>query len=562
MESTKVFDIKSKFPMDLLTMALDTFMLDEFVEEFTPVTFQEMEYMCLYNRVLSTGSFSEHLDIPGHIKSSRSDNDFFLVLNNDAEDNLFNISQNLTYLAKKLNKKMDNKYPGYFFIDYKVEEDFPREKLKLFAEKWILEIFPDRADRFIEYKMDKGPAIKFAFADQNGLGTRDFDFVPALYHEAWPDEAREWIKRKRASGWPTKCMITNITQLGFHAVNKEPTYQTETDKEQHRFSKYWRISFSIAEVILSQALNPVQRQCIRLMKVLNSHFSGKILCSFHIKTLAFWVFEEIPIQFWKTAQLGELFLHMVDKLWLHVIQGKLSHYFIPTINLFHNIPRQHLRTLAKQLLSLRHKPMEIFLNILGNAHIFRSSISSQKVAAENKLVFMKDERDLSHFNRDSRIDFINFETSLLNDNINYSKGEFIIDENKLLNLTIGRQYFKESIFETYIIAFTFYKLGLYEVMMGMLQDILDMITVFQCWFASKDKLSPPSDILEVYVAHVLEHMEFEEEIQGFTKHYLKLVKEKDAKADNLNVMEWYHRYLEVLEIDLKSETDLPIMYFS
>ena len=271
--------------------------------------------------------------------------------------------------------------------------------------------------------------------------------------------------------------------------------------------------------------------------------------------LAFWIFEEIPRNYWITSKLGELFLHMIDKMLYYVIRGELPHYFIPKINLLQNVPRLHLKTLAKRLVEIRNKPMQTFINTLCSTTLFSGSLARQNVLAGNNIEVEDNCNDLSNFDSESKIGIINYNKSILSDTgmiRNFETNEdYLIDRNKLFDITVSRPCYKSSIFEACVLALTFHKLGMKQLTRDILEHVLYNMSVIQHWLAGDTDL-PPSYFLEPFVVTIIQTLGFDDDIMGFIKEYLKLVKEKySIESLSLNVMEWYANYLEVSESELQ-----------
>lgn len=61
-----------------------------------------------------------------------------------------------------------------------------------------------------------------------------------------------------------------------------------------------------------------------------------LLCLYFIKTILFWICEEIPTSVWKPDNLIPCFIRCFKRLIYCVEQSMCPHYFIPEHNLFEN----------------------------------------------------------------------------------------------------------------------------------------------------------------------------------------------------------------------------------
>ncbi|XP_053392565.1 uncharacterized protein LOC128555120 isoform X2 [Mercenaria mercenaria] len=106
--------------------------------------------------------------------------------------------------------------------------------------------FPRRGDTLT------GPAI----TKVENLRQRDFfdhDFVPAIQCVDWPSQARDWISRKRSSGWPTRQLLEECVSSTYHVVpvGCKDSMRSEKGKE-------WRLSFTETEVKLARSFTEKQ----------------------------------------------------------------------------------------------------------------------------------------------------------------------------------------------------------------------------------------------------------------------------------------------------------------
>ena len=159
------------------------------------------------------------------------------------------------------------------------------------------------------------------------------DSVGSIHCSFWPHAASEWRTRSRRFPWPATSDIKTIVDFGFHLV---PIGHPDSDTNMME----WRISFSVAERTLVWSFNHIQMQCYAVMKLIlkefiNPHCSPmcRVLCSYFIKTLLFWEYEETDPSYWFKENFRECIMHLLSKFRECVRIRSLNHYFIPSFNL-------------------------------------------------------------------------------------------------------------------------------------------------------------------------------------------------------------------------------------
>src|SRR6218665_3427335 len=206
------------------------------------------------------------------------------------------------------------------------------------------------------YDFDNGPACTNELSINGAclraiLGKKDIrwrdicmitkDSVYAISCPVWPQDAREWITRKRKNGWPSEETITAIVKSGCHLVSK-PHARNPNDDTQ------WRYSFSHAETILIHNYwTDVQKYIYHLLKIIKREVVQKcggegktFISNYYFKTLMLWACEEKPSEFWEerniVASVRELLLDFIEKL----IERNVPHYFMPANNIMDGLPRK------------------------------------------------------------------------------------------------------------------------------------------------------------------------------------------------------------------------------
>src|SRR6218665_1028531 len=104
-----------------------------------------------------------------------------------------------------------------------------------------------------------GPAIKSPPEDSDHVYSPGTDEILCLFCPQWPRDAQTWPHRPRNNGWPTGKIISEVVRNGCHVVYI-----------QHRAcrddSYQWRLSFSVAEVILLQSWTKTQQIVYHLLR--------------------------------------------------------------------------------------------------------------------------------------------------------------------------------------------------------------------------------------------------------------------------------------------------------
>lgn len=150
--------------------------------------------------------------------------------------------------------------------------------------------------------------------------------------KCWPFQARSWILRSR-SNWPSSKLKSKIVNYGvlFVPIGCKGSKNEEIE---------WRMSFSVAEKLLIYSFNHTQMLCYGLMKLLLKDVIDKkeslkgILCSYFLKTLLFWLCEEVDKDIWIPKTLLTCFRACICRLIYCIQYSVLVHYFIPQNNFF------------------------------------------------------------------------------------------------------------------------------------------------------------------------------------------------------------------------------------
>ncbi|XP_076084393.1 cyclic GMP-AMP synthase-like receptor [Mytilus galloprovincialis] len=146
----------------------------------------------------------------------------------------------------------------------------------------------------------------------------------------WITPAQQWIHRSRAA-WPDSMLVTAAVQYGVLFV---PIGCKDSPNEDLQ----WRISFSVTEKLLIYSFSHIQLLCYASMKIILKDFikprHGDLLCSYFLKTIMFWLSEEINPSEWKPENMISCLSDCIRRLIYYVEYKTCLHYFIPENNLF------------------------------------------------------------------------------------------------------------------------------------------------------------------------------------------------------------------------------------
>ncbi|VDH91186.1 Hypothetical predicted protein [Mytilus galloprovincialis] len=206
-----------------------------------------------------------------------------------------------------------------------------------------------------------GPCI----SDKDGR----YDLAFCLHCKTWISQASQWITRSNNS-WPSYNVKQSILK---HGVLFVPIGVKGSRKEDIE----WRISFSVGEKFLINTFTHTQLMCYALLKILLKDVittyteCEDLLCSYFLKTIIFWISEELPQSIWKPENLIPCFMRCFSRLIYSVEYSVCLHYFIPENNMFENkIEGRAREILLEKLCNLRIYRWRciLFSNQLSNFH--------------------------------------------------------------------------------------------------------------------------------------------------------------------------------------------------
>ena len=205
-----------------------------------------------------------------------------------------------------------------------------------------------------------GPVQKLQVSAQFVLGWKQVlwekDVCKVLkYPTAWPEDAMDWLVRSRSHMWPTAEVIQNIFDCGCHLapvgrgirtenpcsllkVFKQPEmYKNCSNGSDEMDNNEWRISFTVAENKLGQALYPIQRYVFVVLKMIKKSYFSDVICTYHLKNLLFWECEERCKTFWKEQNITFCIIKILDRLEECLRKGHLPHYIMSNSNLLEGL---------------------------------------------------------------------------------------------------------------------------------------------------------------------------------------------------------------------------------
>ncbi|XP_052077036.1 uncharacterized protein LOC127715063 isoform X1 [Mytilus californianus] len=292
----------------------------------------------LIDEYQTSGSFGEGLMMRG------SDLDIMSVRRNiEVYDVKPRLNQHTTYLSIDT----DDVKPGFTQLRLEVcRSQNVFANCVQFAGKFYLSNTLWK-QRFVEHigkdLVFHGPCI----SDKHGT----HDFAECLHCKTWVSPAIHWITRSNTS-WPGYDVKQSIIR---HGVLFVPIGVKGSSKEDLE----WRISFSIGEKLLINSFTHTQLVCYALMKILLKDVIAtypeckELLCSYFLKTIVFWISEELPKSSWKPDNLIPCFMQCFSRLIYCVEFSVCLHYFIPENNMFENkIEGRARKVLLKKLHTL------------------------------------------------------------------------------------------------------------------------------------------------------------------------------------------------------------------
>ncbi|XP_052078052.1 uncharacterized protein LOC127715990, partial [Mytilus californianus] len=186
----------------------------------------------------------------------------------------------------------------------------------------------------------------------------------------WVSQASQWITRSSHT-WPSYNVKQSILK---HSVLFVPVGVKESPKEVIE----WRISFSVGEKFLINTFTHTQLICYALLKILLKDVivtytkCEDLLCSYFLKTIIFWISEELLQSIWEPENLIHCFMRCFSRLIYCVYYSVCLHYFISENNMFENkIEGLARKILLEKLYTLHSYGWRciLFSDQLSNFHV-------------------------------------------------------------------------------------------------------------------------------------------------------------------------------------------------
>ncbi|XP_071125230.1 uncharacterized protein [Mytilus edulis] len=280
-----------------------------------------------YVTSISSGSLAEGMDLPG------SDVDVTRVITNvHVVQTIQHIKSSFQYTTLLMETVLSN--PG--FIRLKLVADGDRES-KIITSRSFVET---TEGMYLSSNLFVSDIVKQIFsASKVGLHgpcisdkNHELDFAYCLRVTSWPEIAKQWIYRHRRE-WPPNNVIEKVVNYGCLMVPIGPKYLKTNNL-------MWRLSFSVAEKHLVHSFNYTLLLCYGLLKlsimfiIKRNKDTQDLLCSYFLKTLLFWVSEEISIETFHISNIFHCYFLCLAKLQSWISNCYCPNYFIPAYNMF------------------------------------------------------------------------------------------------------------------------------------------------------------------------------------------------------------------------------------
>jgi len=186
-----------------------------------------------------------------------------------------------------------------------------------------------------------GPAIKARCAintDKDPYFATGVDCVCCLFCPEWPRDGYNWYLPPRNNGWPTSETISEVVRNGCQVVYVQHRACREDEYQ-------WRLSFSVAEVILLRSWTKIQQIAYHLLKFFakkeftkkNCPKEDEVLCTYRLKTLMLWTCEEMSPEWWDSSPVIAMCCELLKILSDWLKRRYFPNYFIPETNLVHQL---------------------------------------------------------------------------------------------------------------------------------------------------------------------------------------------------------------------------------
>ena len=192
------------------------------------------------------------------------------------------------------------------------------------------------------------------------------DFVFALKCNLWPDQAREWITRKRSSNWPSEKQIKNIESSGCFIV-------PVASHRNSRLRDYeWRLSFSRGELELVETIPENVKLVYALLKALIKRDMKKryltVFASYHLKTCLLWFIERFGLKEIKQWRSEKIMHDLLEFLIAFYIDSSVPNFFVRDNNMIDHRSETEIKQCVSALYNLKRHLLLAIMNYIDICH--------------------------------------------------------------------------------------------------------------------------------------------------------------------------------------------------
>ncbi|XP_052805797.1 uncharacterized protein LOC128235103 [Mya arenaria] len=194
--------------------------------------------------------------------------------------------------------------------------------------------------------------IQFRHSQPKVSGSVQMEPIYCYSISKWPDQAREWLVRKRYQNWPPQHIRSEIESKGcVLSASCHPTSDSPTIE--------WKYLFSEADTSLfKEALSEHQKYCYLLFRYFCMHNLSEVQ-PFNIdilNSIFFFSCERIPCDVWETSIAGCL-LFMINELQSGIRKKGIPHYFIVKNNMIDHFSAEEINLVEESLCQFRIQPL-------------------------------------------------------------------------------------------------------------------------------------------------------------------------------------------------------------
>lgn len=247
-------------------------------------------------------------------------------------------------------------YPGYCLLRYLTGPVFSKDLYDANSNSGVY----FSSSKFIEKFLDLLPTN--ARSEGPFIVVGGIRILCALPFHDWPPVAKGWVGRDRKRCWPAPETLDKVLRDGCHCI---PVGVSESATKHLE----WQLCFSVAECTLIHSMDHSLFKLYQILKILiherlnETEERGKIVSSYMIKTLMFWMCEDKLPNFICAENLKESIEECLTQLEEWIRDDFIPNYFIPERNLFERTlrPLEKARILER-LLILKNDVLNELLN--------------------------------------------------------------------------------------------------------------------------------------------------------------------------------------------------------